>query len=48
MMLYAKSHVRSRDGSFLRGVRYFGGGAKTHSVVMRSETGTVREIESRC
>jgi fructose-1,6-bisphosphatase II / sedoheptulose-1,7-bisphosphatase len=35
------------NGSFLRGVRYIGGGAKTHSVVMRSETGTVREIEAR-
>lgn len=35
------------NGSFLRGVRYFGGGAHTHSVVMRSETGTVREIHAR-
>ncbi|MCX6123455.1 MAG: class II fructose-bisphosphatase [Proteobacteria bacterium] len=35
------------DGSFLKGVRYFGGGAVTHSVVMRSQTGTVRNIESR-
>ncbi|MCX6117021.1 MAG: class II fructose-bisphosphatase [Proteobacteria bacterium] len=35
------------NGSFLRGVRYFGGGAKTHSVVMRSQTGTVREIEAK-
>ena len=34
-------------GSFLKGVRYFGGGAATHSIVMRSETGTVREIETR-
>ena len=34
------------DGSFLTGVRYFGG-AVTHSVVMRSQTGTVRNIESR-
>jgi fructose-1,6-bisphosphatase class II len=35
------------DGSYLKGVRYFGGGAMTHSVVMRSETGTVRTISAR-
>ncbi len=35
------------DGEFLQGVRYFGGGATTHSVVMRSASGTVRYIESR-
>jgi len=35
------------NGEFLRGVRFFGGGATTHSVVMRSETGTVRYIEAR-
>lgn len=34
-------------GSFLKGVRYTGGGAATHSIVMRSETGTIREIETR-
>src|SRR5262249_6414986 len=34
-------------GEFLRGVQYFGGGASTHSVVMRSTSGTVRYIESR-
>ena len=34
------------DGSMLRGVKFFGGGATTHSVVMRSETGTVRFIET--
>ena len=34
-------------GDFLRGVRFFGGGCETHSVVMRSKTGTVRFIESR-
>ncbi len=33
-------------GTFLNGVRFFSGGAKTHSVVMRSETGTVRYIEA--
>jgi fructose-1,6-bisphosphatase II len=35
------------DGEFLQGVRYFGGGATTHSVVMRSASGTVRYIQSR-
>ncbi|MBI2602190.1 MAG: class II fructose-bisphosphatase [Deltaproteobacteria bacterium] len=34
------------DGSMLKGVKFFGGGAKTHSVVMRSETGTIRFIET--
>ncbi|PIR17526.1 MAG: fructose-bisphosphatase class II [Deltaproteobacteria bacterium CG11_big_fil_rev_8_21_14_0_20_49_13] len=33
-------------GDFLKGVVFFGGGAVTHSVVMRSETGTVRYIET--
>ncbi|MBI2341786.1 MAG: class II fructose-bisphosphatase [Deltaproteobacteria bacterium] len=33
-------------GDFLKGVVFFGGGATTQSVVMRSETGTVRYIES--
>jgi fructose-1,6-bisphosphatase II / sedoheptulose-1,7-bisphosphatase len=35
------------DGSMLRGVRRFSGGAMTHSIVMRSRTGTVRMIEAR-
>lgn len=34
------------DGSFLKGVRYFGGGAHTQSVVMRAESGTVRDIRA--
>ena len=34
------------QGTFLDGVRFFSGGAKTHSVVMRSESGTVRYIEA--
>jgi fructose-1,6-bisphosphatase II / sedoheptulose-1,7-bisphosphatase len=34
------------DGSMLRGVRRFPGGAITHSIVMRSKTGTVRMIEA--
>ena len=33
------------NGDFLKGVRFFTGGAETHSVVMRSQTGTVRYIE---
>ncbi len=32
-------------GSFLDGVRFFGGGAKTESVVMRSRSGTVRIMQ---
>ncbi len=35
------------DGSMLRGVRRFPGGATTHSIVMRSKTGTVRLIEAQ-
>ena len=34
------------DGELLRGVRYRSGGATTHSIVMRSKSGTVRLIES--
>lgn len=34
------------NGDFLKGVRFFGGGASTHSVVMRSKSGTIRYIES--
>jgi len=34
-------------GSMLRGVRRFRGGAETHSLVMRSKTGTVRYITGR-
>jgi fructose-1,6-bisphosphatase II / sedoheptulose-1,7-bisphosphatase len=34
------------DGSMLRGVRRFAGGATTHSIVMRSKTGTVRFVEA--
>ena len=33
-------------GAMLRGVRRFAGGAMTHSVVMRSKSGTVRYIEA--
>jgi fructose-1,6-bisphosphatase II len=33
-------------GDFLKGVRFFSGGAETFSVVMRSRTGTVRYIQA--
>jgi fructose-1,6-bisphosphatase II len=34
------------DGDYLKGIRFFSGGCETHSVVMRSQTGTVRYLES--
>jgi fructose-1,6-bisphosphatase II / sedoheptulose-1,7-bisphosphatase len=34
------------NGSLLRGVRRLSGGAETHSLVMRSKSGTVRYIEA--
>ena len=34
------------DGTMLRGVRRFADGAQTHSMVMRSKTGTVRFVEA--
>jgi fructose-1,6-bisphosphatase class II len=47
----AKGHVMFcatgvTQGTYLNGVRFFSGGAQTHSVVMRSESGTVRFIEA--
>jgi fructose-1,6-bisphosphatase II len=35
------------NGDLLKGVRYFAGGAETHSIVMRSKTRTVRFISAR-
>jgi fructose-1,6-bisphosphatase II len=35
------------DGELLHGVKYFGNGARTHSLVMRSKSGTVREVVAR-
>lgn len=35
------------DGELLRGVRFKGGYSETHSVVMRSKSGTVRFVEGR-
>ena len=34
------------DGDMLKGVRFFSGGASTHSIVMRSKTRTIRFIEA--
>lgn len=34
------------QGNFLEGVRFTAGGAETHSIVMRSETGTVRDVRT--
>ncbi|MCW2758612.1 MAG: fructose,6-bisphosphatase, class, partial [Nocardioidaceae bacterium] len=34
------------DGELMQGVRYRGGGATTHSLVMRSRSGTIRSIHS--
>ena len=35
------------DGSWLKGVHFHSGGCTTHSIVMRSQTETVREIHAR-
>jgi len=35
------------DGELLDGVKYYGDGARTHSLVMRSKSGTVREVIAR-
>ncbi len=43
-VLFAATGVT--NGDFFKGVRYFTGGAFTHSVVMRSLSGTVRWVES--
>ena len=34
------------DGELLQGVKYFGTGAQTYSIVMRSKSGTVRLVEA--
>ena len=43
--MFAATGVTS--GTMLQGVRRFAGGAVTHSMVMRSKTGTVRIIEAQ-
>ena len=44
-VMFAATGVTS--GAMLRGVKRFGHGAMTHSMVMRSKSGTVRFIEAR-
>ena len=44
-VMFAATGVTS--GTMLRGVRRFAGGAITHSMVMRSKSGTVRYIEAQ-
>lgn len=44
-VLFAATGVT--NGDLLRGVRFVRGGAITHSLVMRSASGTIRHIESR-
>ncbi len=41
-VMFAATGVTS--GDFLKGVRFFAHGCETHSIVMRSKTGTVRHI----
>jgi len=43
-VMFAATGVTS--GDLLQGVRYFKGGARTHSIVMRSKSGTIRFIEA--
>jgi len=43
-VMFAATGVTS--GAMLPGVRRYAGGATTHSIVMRSKTGTIRKIES--
>lgn len=43
-VMFACTGVTS--GDMLKGVRYFKGGAYTHSLVMRSKSGTVRYVEA--
>jgi fructose-1,6-bisphosphatase II len=43
-VMFAASGVTT--GDLLKGVRFFAGGAETHSVVMRSKTGTIRYLET--
>lgn len=44
-VIFAASGVT--DGDFLKGVRYYGNYATTHTVVMRGVSGTIRFLESR-
>ena len=40
------SATGASSGELLKGVRFFGGGAQTQSLVMRSRSGTLRWIDS--
>ena len=44
-IVFAATGVTS--GDLLRGIRYYSGGAETHSIVMRSKTRTIRFVETR-
>ena len=44
-VMFAATGVTS--GYILKGVRYFRGGAETHSLVMRSRSGTIRMISTK-
>ena len=43
-VMFAASGIT--EGQMLRGVKKFAGGAITHSIVMRSKSGTVRYVEA--
>jgi fructose-1,6-bisphosphatase class II len=43
-LLFAATGVTT--GEMLRGVRFLAGGAETHSIVMRSKSGTIRTVEA--
>jgi fructose-1,6-bisphosphatase II len=43
-VMFAATGITS--GEYLKGVRFFRGGAATHSVVMRSKTRTIRFMET--
>jgi len=43
-LLFAATGVT--DGELLKGVRYFGDGGATESIVMRSKSGTIRRVEA--
>jgi len=44
MLMFAATGVT--DGALLRGVRFFGGGARTHSLVMGLESRTIRFVDT--
>lgn len=44
-IVFAATGVTS--GDMLKGVRFFGSGAETHSIAMRKTSGTIRHIETR-